>query len=180
MICMVHRSSYIYWHKTEFFGLSSLQVGSDMDESRPVTDFSPDESKYSVLSRDILSSETLNPNDVPESIDLTPMDLKAQLDLQNLHDMSALVPQGTLEKKALSSENSKQMIARWKIGNMDIKTVVNDALLSGRLPLAVLQLHLHRSRDLVDDKEPHDIFNEVRDIGRAIAYELFLKVNLLW
>ena len=65
-------------------------------------------------------------------------------------------------------------MARWKLNNLDLKTVVRDALLSGRLPLAVL--HLHQMNDFVADKEPHDTFTEVRDIGRAVAYELFLKV----
>lgn len=76
-------------------------------------------------------------------------------------------------------ENPKDMIARWEIDNLDLKTIVKDALLSGRLPLAVLQLHLQRTRDLVIDVEPHDTFTEVRDVGRAIAYDLFLEVAYL-
>uniref|UniRef100_A0A2N9FSI1 Spatacsin C-terminal domain-containing protein n=1 Tax=Fagus sylvatica TaxID=28930 RepID=A0A2N9FSI1_FAGSY len=94
----------------------------------------------------------------------------------DLSDVSDLVPQGgVLEKKVLPLENPKEMIARWRLDNLDLKTVVKDALLSGRLPLAVLQLHLHQSRGLVTDKEPIDTFTEVRDVGRAIAYDLFLK-----
>ncbi|RZC55256.1 hypothetical protein C5167_014133 [Papaver somniferum] len=72
-------------------------------------------------------------------------------------------------------ENPKDMIARWKIDNMDLKAIVKDALHSGRLPLAVLQLHLQNFKDLVTEKEPQDTFNEVRDVARAIAYELLLK-----
>lgn len=93
--------------------------------------------------------------------------------------VSSLVPGGgSLQKKILLLENPKEMIARWKLDNMDLKTVVSDALLSGRLPLAVLQLHLHHSKDSVSDREHLDTFNEVREIGKAIAYELFLKVNI--
>ncbi|KAI3930736.1 hypothetical protein MKX01_037182, partial [Papaver californicum] len=72
-------------------------------------------------------------------------------------------------------ENPKDMIARWKIDNMDLKAIVKDALHSGRLPLAVLQLHLQHFKDLVTEKEPHDTFSEVRDVARAIAYDLLLK-----
>ncbi|KAL5999630.1 hypothetical protein ACLOJK_037915 [Asimina triloba] len=80
------------------------------------------------------------------------------------------------QRKFVSLENPKDMIARWKINNLDVKAVVKDALESGRLPLAVLQIHLQRLKDLdTSEKEPHDTFNEVRDVGRAIAYELFLK-----
>lgn len=152
-------------------------------------DLSLDESKLPILSSDTLSLEMRNQNDnsfpvsavgsnYAENLALTTTDLKAQVDPENLHEVSALVPrEGLLENKILSLENPKEMFARWKIDNLDLKTVVNDALLSGRLPLAVLQLHLHHSRDLIADKEPHDIFNEVRDIGRAIAYDLFLKVT---
>ena len=145
-------------------------------------EFPQEEPKFSTLSVDTTSRDTLNQNDVTfysEYNDLTTMNSKTQLDLENLYEVSALVPrEGLFNNKTLSNEQPKEMIARWKVGNLDIKTVVNDALLSGRLPLAVLQLHLHRSRDLIADEEPHDTFNEVRDIGRAIAYELFLKVAL--
>ncbi|XP_058111329.1 uncharacterized protein LOC131254340 isoform X2 [Magnolia sinica] len=79
-------------------------------------------------------------------------------------------------RKMIPLENPKDMIARWEIDNLDLKSVVKDALHSGRLPLAVLQLHIQRLRDLdTTEKEPHDTFNVVRDVGRAIAYDLFLK-----
>ncbi|KAG9456856.1 hypothetical protein H6P81_001364 [Aristolochia fimbriata] len=78
-------------------------------------------------------------------------------------------------RKVLPLENPKDMFSRWKVGNLDLKTVVKDALQSDRLPLAVLQLHLQRSKDLASEKDYHDSFNEVRDVGRAIAYNLFLK-----
>ncbi|XP_007048161.2 PREDICTED: uncharacterized protein LOC18611704 isoform X1 [Theobroma cacao] len=101
---------------------------------------------------------------------------EAYLDSEDSSESSALVSRGEISgKKILPSENPKEMIARWKIDKLDLKTVVKDALLSGRLPLAVLQLHLHRSSEFTSDEGPHDTFNEVSDIGRAIAYDLFLK-----
>ncbi|KAG7544556.1 Spatacsin C-terminal domain [Arabidopsis suecica] len=110
---------------------------------------------------------------------LTPMGMmtaKAGQIIDERSYASGLVPQGVVEeKKVLPLENPKEMMARWKANNLDLKTVVKDALLSGRLPLAVLQLHLQHSKDVVEDGEHHDTFTEVRDIGRAIAYDLFLK-----
>ncbi|KAM6563640.1 hypothetical protein CsatB_023638 [Cannabis sativa] len=163
-----------------------LVNGGDESGLAPA-DLSLDESKLSILSSNTLSLETVNQNDnsfhvsavgsnYAENLALTHMDLKAHVDPGNLHEVSAIVSQeGLLQNKILSLENPKEMIARWKIDNLDLRTVVNDALLSGRLPLAVLQLHLYHSRELISDKEPYDTFNEVRDIGRAIAYDLFLK-----
>ncbi|KAK9670568.1 hypothetical protein RND81_13G209900 [Saponaria officinalis] len=78
-------------------------------------------------------------------------------------------------RKLGSLENPKDMFARWEVNNLDLKNVVKDALLSGRLPLAVLQIHLHQLKDLVDDKKQNDTFEEVREIGKTIAYELLLK-----
>ncbi|ONI01941.1 hypothetical protein PRUPE_6G168600 [Prunus persica] len=144
-------------------------------------DLSQDESQLSIISVDPKSLETSKQHEAyfpvstsgfnySEKLALTPVDPSVHLDSEDLSEVSALVPQGVLPL-----ENPKEMIARWKIDNLDLKAVVNDALLSGRLPLAVLQLHLHRSRDSFSGKEPHDTFTEVRDIGRAIAYDLFLK-----
>lgn len=82
---------------------------------------------------------------------------------------------GVHRAKPIPLENPKDMIARWAVDNFDLKTVVKDALHSGRLPLAVLQLHIQQQRQSVPDKEPQDTFSEVRDVGRAIAYDLFLK-----
>ncbi|KAL4378943.1 hypothetical protein GQ457_02G009710 [Hibiscus cannabinus] len=100
---------------------------------------------------------------------------EAFTDLEDPSEATALIPRGMGLGKILPAENPKEMIARWKIDKLDLKTVVKDALLSGRLPLAVLQLHLHRSSEFTSDEEPHDTFNEVSDIGRDIAYDLFLK-----
>lgn len=152
-------------------------------------DLSQDEPELSIVSADTLSLEKPDQHEISfpvsaasanyaENLALTPLEPKSQFDPEDLSEVSAFVPQGgLLQKNILPLENPKEMFARWKIDNLDLKTVVNDALLSGRLPLAVLQLHLHRSRDLVSDREPHDTFMEVRDIGRAIAYDLFLKVT---
>ncbi|KAJ4828081.1 hypothetical protein Tsubulata_018948, partial [Turnera subulata] len=163
-------------------------VGSEFLSAVDVN-LSQDESHLSMLSADAVSSDTLNQQElfVPASsvvsnseglalMSRDPLDLKSHLDLEDPSVTSALVPQdGNLGKKPFPFENPKEMIARWKLDNLDLKTVVKDALLSGRLPLAVLQMHLHRSRDLDPEKEPLDSFSEVRDIGRAIAYDLFLK-----
>ncbi|CAN8328713.1 unnamed protein product [Cochlearia groenlandica] len=114
-----------------------------------------------------------------EELGLPPMGMmtvKSGQVLEELSYGSGLVPQGVVaEKKVLPLENPKEMMARWKTNNLDLKTVVKDALLSGRLPLAVLQLHLQHSKDVGENEEHHDTFTEVRDIGRAIAYDLFLK-----
>lgn len=98
-------------------------------------------------------------------------------DFQNL-DKAVLVSEGSAFGKRTSKvENPKDMIARWELDNMDLKTVVKDALLSGRLPLAVLRLHLHHLNNLLPGTETHDTFNDVRIAGRAIAYDLFVKVG---
>lgn len=162
------------------------QVLADGAEALSVMDMNllQDDAQLSILSADAISLAALNQHELSfpvsglgfndtEKLALMPMeslDSKTYLDSKNISELSVLVSQG-----GLPMENPKDMIARWEIDNLDLKTVVKDALLSGRLPLAVLQLHLHRLRDLVNDKEPHDTFAEVRDIGRAIAYDLFLK-----
>lgn len=116
--------------------------------------------------------------DTDEELALTPMGMMTAKAGQLIDEINR-VPQGVVaEKKVLPLENPKEMMARWKTNNLDLKTVVKDALLSGRLPLAVLQLHLQHSKDVVENGEHHDTFTEVRDIGRAIAYDLFLKVSL--
>ncbi|KAH8502934.1 hypothetical protein H0E87_014301 [Populus deltoides] len=144
---------------------------------------SQDESQLSILSADATSSDTPNQQEllvsassVVSNNEKLALMHRDSLDIEDSNGVSVLVPQGgNWGKKVFPSENPKEMIARWKMDNLDVKTVVKDALLSGRLPLAVLQLHLHRSRDSETNKEPPDTFSEVRDIGRAIAYDLFLK-----
>ncbi|KAM3708731.1 hypothetical protein ACJW31_02G119000 [Castanea mollissima] len=151
------------------------------------TDLTQDEGHLSIINADVVSLDTpkqlelsfpfsASASDNTENLALMPVDTESHLELEDFSEVSALVPQGGVpEKKFIPLENPKEMIARWSLDNLDLKTVVKDALLSGRLPLAVLQLHLHQSRGSVTDKEPIDTFTEVRDIGRAIAYDLFLK-----
>ncbi|KAJ0252438.1 Spatacsin carboxy-terminus protein [Hirschfeldia incana] len=119
------------------------------------------------------------PDAAHEELALTPMGMmatKAGQVIDEISYASSLVPQGVVaETKVLPLENPKEMMDRWKTDNLDLKTVVKDALLSGRLPLAVLQLHLQHSKDSSENGEHHDTFTEVRDVGRAIAYDLFLK-----
>ncbi|CAD5188311.1 unnamed protein product [Musa acuminata subsp. malaccensis] len=82
---------------------------------------------------------------------------------------------GALQKRNLIPlENPKDMITRWYADTFDLTTIVKDALHAGRLPLAVLQLHLQHQKEL-GSEEPHDTFSEVCDIGKNIAYDLFLK-----
>lgn len=107
--------------------------------------------------------------DNPNKLVLSPIDSEAKS--HEFHEAGILQ-----RKRATSLENSNTMIARWAIDNIDIKAMVKDALDSGRLPLAVLQLHLLRRKELVSEKDSYDTFSEVSEIGRAIAYDLFLKV----
>ncbi|KAL6848044.1 hypothetical protein ACP4OV_022172 [Aristida adscensionis] len=71
--------------------------------------------------------------------------------------------------------NIKDMINRWEMNNLDLKTVVREALQSGRLPLAVLQLQLLRQRELVSNEDPEDAFSEIHEIGRSIVYDMLMK-----
>ena len=140
-----------------------------------------EEPQLAVLPSDLESLDMLNQHELSfplptsgngnnENLALVPVDSESKFVSEELGNLSHL------EKKVLPLENPREMMARWKLGNLDLKTVVKDALLSGRLPLAVLQLHLHQSEDFIVDKGPHDTFTEVRDIGRAVAYDLFMKV----
>lgn len=142
---------------------------------------SQEDSQLSILSRDVVSMrdapsfpqlETGLNNTEKLLMPMGSIDSKPHLDSENLSELSVL---SSLGAKNPPFENTKDMIARWEIDNLDLKNVVKDALLSGRLPLAVLQLHLHHLKDLIGDREPHDTFTEVRDVGTAIAYDLFLK-----
>lgn len=71
--------------------------------------------------------------------------------------------------------NIKDMMNRWETNNLDLRTVVKEALQSGRLPLAVLQLQLLRQRESFSN-DPEDVFSEVHEIGRSIVYDLLMKV----
>lgn len=156
------------------------------------TDLSQDDSELSILPANALSFELSNQHElsIPASdtesknakklalMSLNSLDTRAHLNPENFSRPTAPVSDANASgRKVFPLENPKDMIARWELDNLDQRNVVQDALLSGRLPLAVLKLHLHRLQDLIGDKEPHDTFIEVRDIGRAIAYDLFLKVS---
>lgn len=167
------------------FQVDALDASNLMD-----TDLSKDESELSILPTNELSYEKLNQHELsfPES-DLEsrgvkkldsmfadPLEKKRHINCEQTSGSTGFNSDIVLSgRKVLLLENTKDMIARWELDNLDQRNVVQDALISGRLPLAVLKLHLHRLQ-LIGDKEPHDTFSEVRDIGRAIAYDLFLKV----
>ncbi|XP_058186031.1 uncharacterized protein LOC131303262 isoform X4 [Rhododendron vialii] len=150
------------------------------------SDLLEDDTGRSVLSVDALSLVASNQHELPiaasdldfnnaERLSLVPMD-SSNSKAYSAPGVSVLLSEGSTSGRIFSLlENPKDMIARWEIDNLDIKTIVKDAVLSGRLPLAVLQLHRHRMRNLAVEKDPLDTFTEVRDVGRAIAYDLFLE-----
>nr|KYP67561.1 Spatacsin [Cajanus cajan] len=172
-------------HRSIFQRASKGLVDSGEESSLISTDMLLEESQLSSLPSDLESVDVLNQHELSfplpgsdknENLALVPVDSKSDLVSDEFGNISPITPLGgILGKKVLPSENPREMMARWKVGNLDLKTVVKDALLSGRLPLAVLQLHLHQLNDFVADKETPNTFTEVRDIGRAVAYELFLK-----
>ncbi|XP_057774546.1 uncharacterized protein LOC130993606 isoform X2 [Salvia miltiorrhiza] len=152
------------------------------------TGLSEDESKIPAASEDALSLIRSDPRGTAapasgtelsnaENLALMPVDtVGAEIQDFQSFDKAVLVSEGsTYGKRTSRIENPKDMIARWELDNMDIKTVVKDALLSGRLPLAVLRLHLHHVNNLLPGTETRDTFNDVRIAGRAIAYDLFVK-----
>lgn len=77
--------------------------------------------------------------------------------------------------KSDSLENPKDMISRWVVDNLDFRSVVKDALLTDRLPLAVLQLHIRNLKESTTVEDSNDNFSMVRDIGQSVAYDLFVK-----
>lgn len=109
--------------------------------------------------------------------DLTLSSAKPSSSQVNMNEICVRDADLHARSKLLHLENPKETITRWKIDSPDLKTVVKEALSNGRLPLAVLQVHLQRHGDQMDEKQYYDNFTEVLDIGRAIAYDLFLKVG---
>ncbi|OIT05985.1 hypothetical protein A4A49_31582 [Nicotiana attenuata] len=170
-------------YKCKRLGQELVDQGDAVGE----TDLLQDESSILDVSADVFSLEASNQRGlIPasemernngEALALMPVDAfdSKNVSALNTFEEPSLISEGNSMKRVFSLENPKDMIARWEIDNLDVKTVVKDAILSGRLPLAVLKLHLHRSRDLMSDQENQDTFNEVREVGRAIAYDLFLK-----
>jgi len=113
---------------------------------------------------------------VPDSnsmLALTPVE--SSLSASTLHDIDT--NKGTTQVgRQIIQGNIKEMINRWEMNNFDLKTVVREALQSGRLPLAVLQLQLLRPREFVSNDDSGDAFSEVHEIGRSIVYDLLMKV----
>ncbi|KAL8218308.1 hypothetical protein R6Q57_021681 [Mikania cordata] len=134
------------------------------------------DSELSQDDQNVSSTERANDQEKHALKSLESLDSSSYSELESLRGAS--IPQGETSfhgSRAFSFENPKDMIARWELDHLDQKDVVKDALLSGRLPLAVLKLHLHSHEGKDSNKELHDTFEKVRDIGRAIAYDLFLK-----
>lgn len=82
-----------------------------------------------------------------------------------------------------SPESAGEMFARWEAEEVIAENVVRDALRAGRIPLAVVQLHRIQSKAFMrgsQDYSPEmvDVFQEVQEIGRGIAYELLCKVRV--
>nr|CAD1822161.1 unnamed protein product [Ananas comosus var. bracteatus] len=137
-------------------------------------ELSQDDSLLPVVIADTASLHAVESHNMqdatPTNLALTPA--KSAMNLVNFSDFHETAED--LRKKMIL-ENTKDMIRRWEIDNFDLKTVVKDALHSGRLPLAVLQLHLLRQKESVSEKESQDTFSEVREVGRSLAYDLFIK-----
>ncbi|CAN1813358.1 Protein DDB_G0268328 [Linum perenne] len=170
-------------------GTMSKQTGQGSVDGRDALTLAevntyPDQPQLALVLPNAASLETSNHHELQicehaassgsDKLALVPADsVDDRFDAEGSNTTSMVV--SGVRNKVLPLENPMEMIARWKLDNLDLKTVVKDALHSGRLPLAVLQLHLHRSKEMSSDNEPPDTFGEVREIGRAIAYDLFLK-----
>lgn len=91
--------------------------------------------------------------------------------------------EGSLEEakgRRPSVESADEMFARWENTSVDAESVVRDALIAGRIPLAVVQLHRMRSRASLNSSpgcqpEIVDVFKDVQEISRGIVYELLCK-----
>lgn len=113
---------------------------------------------------------------VPETNgQLALLPVESFLSASKVHDIGS--NEGTVQVGRQNIQgNIKDMINRWATNNLDMKTVVREALQSGRLPLAVLQLQLLHQRELVSNEDSEDAFFEVHEIGRSIVYDLLMKV----
>lgn len=113
---------------------------------------------------------------VPETNgQLALLPVESSLSASKGHDIGS--SEGTVQVGRQNIQgNIKDMINRWATNNLDLKTVVREALQTGRLPLAVLQLQLLRQRELVSNEDSEDAFFEVHEIGRSIVYDLLMKV----
>lgn len=162
-----------------------LQQGDDKNSLKIGTEVFQNDSSLPVVVVDGVSSgpsggldaydrQESAPVLVPDSnsmLALTPASLSAS----TFHDIDT--NKGTTQVgRQIIHGNIKEMINRWEMNNFDLKTVVREALQSGRLPLAVLQLQLLRQRELVSNDDSEDAFSEVHEIGRSIVYDLLMKV----
>lgn len=165
--------------RTETVALLGFKLDGADDLNAIDTETLEDDSRLQVLAADASLSDPATQQDSLHSseLELRNSENLALVPVETLNSESAAIISGSV--KNFSVENPKDMIARWELDNLDLKNIVKDALISGRLPLAVLKLHLLRSREMISEEETHDTFNEVRDVGRAIAYDLFLKVQSL-
>ncbi|WVZ99776.1 hypothetical protein U9M48_045026 [Paspalum notatum var. saurae] len=112
---------------------------------------------------------------IPDSngmLALTPVE--SSLSPSTVHDIDTNKGAAQVGRQIIQG-NIKEMINRWEMNNFDLKTVVREALQSGRLPLAVLQLQLLRQREMISDEDSEDAFSEVHEIGRSIVYDLLMK-----
>ncbi|XP_076902084.1 uncharacterized protein LOC143556706 isoform X1 [Bidens hawaiensis] len=134
------------------------------------------ESELSQDDPNVSSMETTNEQERHALKGMESFDSRSYSDLESLGGASISQTETSfLGRRGVLYENPKEMISRWDADHLDQKDVVKDALLSGRLPLAVLKLHLHNQEGRDANQELNDTFEKVRDIGRAIAYDLFLK-----
>ncbi|KAG6556016.1 hypothetical protein Mapa_001956 [Marchantia paleacea] len=97
-------------------------------------------------------------------------------------ELSPTGADGPKARRSSPLESPSEMFARWEKDNVDAYGIVRDALkASGRLALAVAQLHRLRRKAVNDGSEDRtsnsddDVFAELLHIGRGIVYELLCK-----
>ncbi|KAK8457117.1 hypothetical protein SEVIR_3G127700v4 [Setaria viridis] len=173
-------------HRVSAKNQNSVRMGDDKNSLKIGTELLQNDSSLSVVVVDGLSSGLsggLDAHDrqesahvlVPDSDSLLALaPAESSLSASNFHDINT--NKGTAQDgRQIIQGNIKEMINRWEMNNFDLKTVVREALQSGRLPLAVLQLQLLRQRELVSNEDSEDAFSEVHEIGRSIVYDLLMK-----
>lgn len=162
----------------------TLWQGDDKNSMKIGTDIFQNDSSLPVVVVDGVSSGGLDAHDmqepahvlVPDSnsmLAITPVE--SSLSASTFHDIDTNKGTSQVGRQIIQG-NIKEMINRWEMNNFDLRTVVREALQSGRLPLAVLQLQLLRQRELVSNDDSGDAFSEVHEIGRSIVYDLLMKV----
>ncbi|EPS61670.1 hypothetical protein M569_13123, partial [Genlisea aurea] len=159
-------------------GLPSL-TGADLPSSRSEDPSIAENSLLSDTSAMHITPATGAGAGSAENLALVPLETSGgkKLYFQNFDHAVVLAgrEKSTVVDRTVKLENPRDMIARWDLNNMDLNTIVKDALLSGRLPLAVLRLHIHHLSDSLPETETQDTFRDIRIAGRMISYDLFLK-----